>query len=55
MPKTLTLDDAEVPTLQLVLQKGNADLPSLPALASLTAKVAALTDAPPAAVAPTAK
>lgn len=46
MPKTLTLDDIEVPTLQRLLQKGNADLPTLPGLATLTAKVAALSDEP---------
>jgi hypothetical protein len=32
MPKTLTVDDAEIPTLQRLLQKGNADLPTLPGL-----------------------
>lgn len=37
MPKTLTVDDAEIPTLQRLLQKGNADLPTLPGLATLTA------------------
>lgn len=39
MPRTLTL--------QLVMQKGNADLPNLPGLAGLTAKVAALSDPEP--------
>lgn len=52
MPKTLTIDDAEIPTLQRLLQKGNADLPTLPALASLTAKVAALSDPEPEAAPP---
>lgn len=48
MPKTLIIDDAEIRTLQLAMQKANADLPTLPALASLTAKVAALSDPEPA-------
>lgn len=52
MPKTLTVDDAEVPTLQRLLQKGNADLPNLIGLATLTAKVAALSDPEPLPAAP---
>lgn len=48
MPRTLTVDDAEIPTLQRLLQKGNADLPTLPHLSTLTAKVAALSDPEPA-------
>lgn len=51
MPKTLTLDDdTEIRTLQLVMQKGNADLPNLPGLATLTAKIAALSDPEPEAL-----
>lgn len=50
MPKTLTVDDAEIPTLQRLLQKGNADLPTLPGLATLTSKVAALSDPAPTPV-----
>lgn len=48
MPKTLTIDDHEVRTLQLCLQQGNANIPGSPGLASLTAKVAALSDPEPA-------
>lgn len=44
MPKTLTVADDEIQTLQRLLQKGNADLPTLPGLATLTVKVAALSD-----------
>lgn len=54
---TLTLTPDEVATLQRVVQKGNADLPTLHGLASLTRKVAALSDPDPVEVspAPTAK
>jgi len=55
MPKTLIVDDTEIPTLQRLLQKGNADLPNLPGLATLTAKVAALSDPEPAAATPEKK
>jgi hypothetical protein len=53
MPKTLTVDDTEIPTLQRAMQKANADLPTLPGLAMLTAKVAALSDEPAPAPAAT--
>lgn len=52
MPKTLTVDDAEIRVLQIALQRANADHPPGAELASLTAKVAALSDPDPLPEAP---
>lgn len=54
MPKTLIVEDDELACLVRASQKMNADLPTQPGLATLTPKIAALTDPEPepAVVAP---
>lgn len=48
MPKTLTVDDTEISTLQHAIQRQNADYPHAAGLATLTPKIAALSDPEPA-------
>jgi hypothetical protein len=52
MPKTLIVEDDEIACLVRASQKMNADLPTQPGLATLTPKIAALTDPDPEPAAP---